>query len=178
MRAFFPTVVFSLILTGAALAGGSPRAFEKFVGNYDGTGTFKDQLSFQTVNAEVESEGSLAMATSPRSAVLSMSGTVEVPDGREFPMSWRLTFRRKNACVVDVIYPSGAVAQVNGRYEAKKRRITFSGPMRYVSPGGGIRFGNTTGTLRLSVGKITFFQQDTLSVPSEIVTVRQTLTKD
>lgn len=176
MRLFLSAVVLSLVWSGAAVAGGSPKAFEKFVGSYEGKGTFKDQLVTQTVNAEVESEGSLAMATSPRSAVLSLTGTVETSDGREYPMSWRLTFRRKNVCIVDVIYPSGAVAQVNGRYEASKRRITFTGPMRYVSRGG-VRFGNTTGSLRLAVGKITFVQQDSLSVPSEIVTVRQTLTK-
>lgn len=178
MRAVLPAIVSSLILTGAAMAGGSPKAFEKFAGNYDGEGTFKNRLGTGTVNAKVKSEGSLAMASSPRSAVLSLNGTVEAPNGQKGPMSWKLTFRRKNVCIIDMVYPSGDVAQVTGRYEARKRRITFSGPMRYVMVGGFIRSGTTTGKLRLSASKITFVQQDALSVPLQTITVRQTLTKD
>lgn len=177
MRFIFPVAALFISFSAAAFAGGSPKAFEKFAGNYDGEGVFKDELTTlkQSVTADIESEGSLTMVSSPRSAVLAMNGTVETTDGREFPMAWKLTFRRKNACLVEIVYPSGAIGQVNGRYDANKRRITFSGTNRYTSSGG-LRFGTSTGSLRLTPSKIIYFQQD--NFPGEIVTARKTLTKD
>jgi len=162
-----------LLPLSLALAGGSPKAFEKYVGSFEGEGTFSDVSVWGKAQDTLESEAELSITSSPKTAEVEIASVLE---DANTPMEWVFVFKRKNQCTITVRYPTGAVGTVVAEFNAKKGRITYSGTERFLGAGGGMRMGQVKGRLRFTKKRFVVYEQHTFT--GETVTVRQKLDRD
>ncbi len=169
-------LIFCLTLasTPAEAGSGSPKAFEKYAGEYAGSGVFRDTLGNITLRqGEVTTEvGELEVASPPRSATLTLFSSVEFTNGSSSEINSLLTFSRKNRVTETLRFVGGLTGTMTTTYKIKRGRVTYEGDMIFT--GGSILQAEVKGVLRFTDTQVRFTETITFGT-GEVILIRQTL---